>query len=75
MEKASLKYVQLHFGRKVKERRNLLRISQEDLARDAHLHWSYISSVERGQRNISLINIAKLAKALNCHMKEFFPEL
>ncbi|MGH9012485.1 MAG: helix-turn-helix domain-containing protein [Acidimicrobiia bacterium] len=36
----------------------------EKLAERAGLHWTYVGSVERGQRNVSLVNILRLAKAL-----------
>lgn len=39
-------------------------LSQEDLADVADLHWTYIGQVERGQRNISLHNIIRIAEAL-----------
>jgi transcriptional regulator with XRE-family HTH domain len=48
-------------------------MSQEELAERADLHFTYVSSTERGERNISLANIAKLAKALNVSMKELMP--
>lgn len=52
------------FGRKMYSLRIALKLSQEQLAERAQLDRTYISSVERGQRNISLLNICKLAAAL-----------
>ena len=54
------------FGENVRKRRLELGLSQEKLAEAANLHFTYVSSVERGERNISLENIAKLANALGC---------
>jgi transcriptional regulator with XRE-family HTH domain len=58
--------MQMMFGNNLRARRKEVKISQTGLARDANLHWTYISSVERGERNISMVNIGKLAKALKC---------
>lgn len=49
-------------------------ISQEKLAELSGLHRTYVSSVERGMRNISILNIEKLAKALRVPMKELMPD-
>ena len=59
------------FGNKVRELRKSKRLSQEDLALLCELDRSYIGSVERGERNISLINIYKIAKALNLSCDSF----
>lgn len=52
------------FGAVVRSRRLALGVSQEALAALAHVHRTYIGSVERGERNISLLNIHAIAKAL-----------
>jgi len=53
------------FGRRVKERRDELGLTQEGLADLSHLHWTFVGQVERGRRNLTLHNILKLAAALN----------
>lgn len=55
------------FGRAIKDRRSEAgdRLSQERLALNAGLDRSYVGSVERGQRNVSLTNILRLAVALD----------
>lgn len=53
------------FGQRVKSARLSLGLSQEELAFECDLDRTYISSIERGKRNLSLINIHKLARALH----------
>lgn len=52
------------FGQRVRARRQQLGKSQEQLADDSSLHWSYVGQVERGQRNVTLHNILRLAEVL-----------
>lgn len=52
------------FGARVRARRQELGLSQEALADRTSLHWSYVGQVERGQTNLTLINILRLAAAL-----------
>lgn len=58
------------FGRKVREERLKRGLSQEELAEKAGLHRTYIGMIERAEKNITLINIAKLAKALQMSLDE-----
>ncbi len=53
------------FGRRVRELRLERGFSQEKLAELADLHRNYVGGVERGERNVSLVNIVKLAHGLN----------
>ena len=53
------------FGDRVQSLRNQAGISQEKLAELAEMHRTYVSGIERGERNVSLINIMRLANALN----------
>ena len=64
--------IKILVGKRVKELRNKLGLSQEELADYAELDRTYITSVERGKRNISIVNIEKLAKALKVELNEFF---
>jgi transcriptional regulator with XRE-family HTH domain len=52
------------FGQRVREARLKLGMSQESLADVSGLHRTYVGSVERGERNISLENIVRIARAM-----------
>jgi transcriptional regulator with XRE-family HTH domain len=54
----------VQLGKSVRAQRLALGWSQEGLAEKADLHWTYIGGIERGERNVSLLNIVKLARAL-----------
>lgn len=58
------------FGMNVRIKREHIKISQEELAFRAGLHRTYVGSIERGERNVSLINITKIAAALQCSAAE-----
>ena len=62
---ARLTDTRLLFARNLRKVREARCISQEALADLAGLHRTYVGSVERGERNISIDNIDRLAKALN----------
>ncbi len=56
------------FGHNIQKIRKEQGLSQEKLAELANLHRTYIGMIERGEKNITLLNIEKLAKALNTEM-------
>lgn len=64
--------IKILVGKRVKDLRNKLEISQEELADIAQLDRTYITSVECGRRNISIVNIEKLANALKVSLSDFF---
>ncbi len=64
--------VQIRFGERVRELRKVKGLSQEALALACDLDRTYIGSVERGERNISLINIHVIADALGVPVSELF---
>ena len=58
------------FGQNVRRLRKARGFSQEELAERAGLHRTYIGSIERGERNVSLKNIAAIAQALDVNVTE-----
>ena len=64
--------VKKHFGERLRRFRKERGLSQETLALACNLDRTYIGSVERGERNISLLNIKKIADALKVSPKDFF---
>lgn len=66
------KDITVRFGSAVRSQRRSIGISQEELAHRADLHRTYITDIERGVRNLSLVNIEKIAKALNISLTKLF---
>lgn len=56
----------VQIGSRIREIRIEADLSQEKLAFESELDRTYVGSVERGERNISVINLRKIAKALKC---------
>lgn len=65
--------VRVRFGRKLRALRAERGLSQEELAFRAGLHRTYVSSSERGERNVSLVNLDRLALALGIPLRELVP--
>ena len=66
--------IKFKFGLAIRKRRLELNISQEELADRASMHRTYVGDIERGKRNVSLVNIEKLANALNISISNLFTE-
>lgn len=64
--------IQKQVGKRIKEIRLSLNLSQEDCALNSGLNRTYFGSVERGERNISVINLNKICKSFNVSLKDFF---
>ena len=66
------KEVLITFGQKIRDLRISKNYSQEVLADKANLHRTYIGMIERGEKKIILVNIEKIAKALEVNLKFLF---
>lgn len=64
--------VKIKIGQRIKELRDVANMSQKDLSFAADLDRSYIASVENGQRNVSIVNIEKIANTLGVNLTTFF---
>jgi transcriptional regulator with XRE-family HTH domain len=65
----------LSLGEIIREKRKALGYSQEGFADLVGLHRTYIGSVERGEKNISFINLRKIAEKLNISLSELLTTL
>ncbi len=64
--------IRYYLGERVRQLRLQRGFSQEDLGMKAKIHRTYIGSVERGEQNVSIINIEKIARALGVSLAELF---
>jgi len=67
--------IRLRFGKAVRKRRNKLGVSQEEFADMCGLDRTYIGGIERGERNVSLVNIEKVAGGLKISLSELFRDV
>ena len=61
----------IKLGLQIRERRKIKDISQEELALLADVDRSYIGGIERGERNVSLLTLVKIAACLGCNISDF----
>ena len=67
--------MKIKLGKRIKEKRIELGLSQEKFALSIGMDRTYLASVEKGKRNISIINIEKIANGLNISLSELFQGL
>jgi transcriptional regulator with XRE-family HTH domain len=65
--------IRIRFGARLRLLRHERQLSQEELAFRSGLHRTYVSSAERGERNVSLVNLERLAKALSIPLRDLIP--
>lgn len=64
--------IRVKIGQRLRELRNKKGLSQEKFAFECELDRTYIASIEQGKRNVSVVNIEKIAKALDVSIYDFF---
>ena len=63
------------FGMRVRKLREAAGWSQEDFAEHCDLHRTYVGSIERGERNVAILNIRKIAAALGISMSKLLEDI
>lgn len=72
MQESQLEKVRKEFGQRVRDLRSRGNHSQESFADECGLHRTYVGAIERGERNVSIDNIARIADALDIAIRELF---
>lgn len=72
MDKEQQRAVKRQFGARLRQLRKARGLSQEAVALSCDLDRSYLGAIERGERNVSLVNIHRVARALRLNVAEFF---
>ena len=68
------KEILMKIGDNIRKYRNVKGWSQEDLALECDLHRTYIGSVERGERNITILNLLKIKETLEIRLENLYSE-
>ncbi len=64
--------IRIRFGRAIRRVREAQGINQEEAAERCGLHRTYYSGIERGVRNVSLVNLEKISKGLKVSLSDLF---
>jgi transcriptional regulator with XRE-family HTH domain len=64
--------IKIRFGRAIRRVREEREINQEEAAERCGLHRTYYSGIERGTRNVSIVNVEKIARGLKVSLPELF---
>jgi transcriptional regulator with XRE-family HTH domain len=64
--------IRIRFGRAIRRIREEQETNQEEAPERCGLHWTYYSGIERGVRNVSLVNIEKVARELKTNLPDLF---
>ncbi len=75
MDEAKLKKIRKALGARVRALRKAKALSQEELAYECGLHRTYMGDVERGESNVSIDNITKIAGSLGITISELFSSI
>jgi len=67
------KQIKFEVGRRVRTLRMKAGLSQEELGFKSRLHRNYIGGIERGERNVAVVNLGKLARALGVRPRDLLP--
>ncbi len=62
-------------GEAIRARRRKLGLTQEQLAERADLHWTYVSGIERGRRNVSILKLHQIALAMGVRVRDLTKHL
>lgn len=64
--------LKVQFGAAIRDRRKQLDLTQEELARRVRMHRTYVTDVESGHRNVSIVGVARIANGLGFSLPQFW---